>query len=176
MRKLLIVVGGLLVVALLGGSVAYFLVPSDDLRPIEENAAGESSEELAEPVEEDTEEEEDEADHAPTIEHEYVKLEIIDVPILQKDRLSHYLHVELSVQVVDEEAADLFREKMPYFRDALIRRLHKTPLRLRGGDRDADMGALRRAVMSSADKVVGAGRVLDVLFAKILKGTVARRR
>ncbi len=90
------------------------------------------------------------------------------MPVLQGDQLSHYLHVESEVEVADKAAAGLVREKMPFLRDAVIRRLHRTPLRRAGGK--VDMAPLRETIKASADVVVGPGQVVDVLISKIVKG------
>ena len=90
------------------------------------------------------------------------------MPVLQGDQLSHYLHVVSEVEVADKAAAGLVREKMLFLRDAVIRRLHRTPLGRSGGK--ANMVPLRETIKASADVVVGPGQVADVLISKIVKG------
>jgi len=57
---------------------------------------------------------------------------------------------------------------VPFLRDAVIRRLHRTPLRRAEGK--VDMTLLRETTKASADVVVGRGHVVDVLISKIVKG------
>ena len=160
MKRLLILAVGLLVVVGLGGTAVTFLLGPDDEPPRPEaEIAAEPEPEAAAPVEEH---------EAPPALPVFVMLEIIDAPVLRADRLSHYLHVETNVQVVDKAAAALVREKMPFLRDAVIRRLHHEPLRHTGGK--VDLGPLRKAIMASAESVVGPDQVVDVLIAKIVKG------
>ena len=164
MKKLLILLAGLIVVIGLGVAAVVFLLGGNEEAP--EIEAEISTESESEPA----------PDHGAPVEgHQsapavpvYVTIEIISVPVLQGDHLTHYLYVESKVEVADKAAGGLVREKMPFLRDAVIRRLHREPLRRAGGN--VDIAPLRETIRAAADVLVGPGQVVDVLIAKILKG------
>ena len=146
--RLIIILAGLIVVILLGGGVAYLLIPTGD-EPAEEA--------IEEGVEEEPEEEEhaEEGGHgapAPPQPEEgghgapappqpqYIKMEVLTLPVVRGTALNHYLNVEASLQSPDKQTAREIQTQLPHLRDAIIRDLFRAPLTAARGTKVAAVG------------------------------------
>ena len=146
----------------LGGGVAYLLIPGDGEpteEAIEESAEGEHEEEHAE-----------EGGHgsAPA-QPQYVKMEVLTLPVVRGEALNHYLHVEASLQSPDKQSGREIQSSLPHLRDAIIRDLFRSPLSAaRGAEVDGEV--LKRRLLQAARKVLGAAVVADVLLVNVIRG------
>ena len=160
--KRLVILGGLVLVILLGGGVAYFLVSSDE----------ESGEEaVEEAIEEEPEEDQaEEGGHGASVaQPQYLKMEILTLPVVRKKELSHYVHVEASLQSADEQAKRQIQDALARVRDAIIRDFHRTPLTATRGS-NVDLAVLKARLKAAATRVLGEGVVEDVLLINVIRG------
>lgn len=133
--RLIIILAGLIVVILLGGGVAYLLIPTGD-EPAEEA------------IEEGVEEEPEEEEHAEEGGHgapappqpQYIKMEVLTLPVVRGTALNHYLNVEASLQSPDKQTAREIQTQLPHLRDAIIRDLFRAPLTAARGTKVAAVG------------------------------------
>ncbi len=163
--KRLIMLGGLVVLILLGGGIAYFLVPSGE----------ESGEEaIEEAIEKEPEEpEEDQAEEgghgASPPELQFVKMEILALPVVRRKALSHYLHVEASLQSPEKPATKQIPDALALVRDAIIREFYRTPLTAARGS-NVDLAVLKARLQAAATQVLGEGVVEEVLLVNVIRG------
>ena len=160
--KRIVILGGLVLVILLGGGVAYFLVPS-----------GEES--VEEAVEEAVEEEAEEA-HAEEGGHgasppelQFVKMEILALPVVSKKVLNHCVHVQASLQSPDKRAKQEILDALAQVRDAIIREFYRTPLTAAGGS-NVDLAVLKARLKAAATQVLGEGVNEDALLVNVIRG------
>ena len=151
--------GGLIVLVLLGGGVAYLLVPSGEEEAMEEVVEGEPEEEHAE-----------EGGHgAAPAEPQFVRMKILTLPVVRGKTLNHYLHVEARLQSPDKEAVREIRANLPHVRDAIVRDLFRNPLTaVRGSMVDAEV--IKQRLLAAARQVLGAEVVEDVLLVNVIRG------
>ena len=175
--RLIIIVGGLILVILLGGSVAYFLVPGSE-EP--EAAVDESVEEHAEEEhaeEEHAEEEHAEEEHAEEGAHgapagpqpQYVQLEVLSLPVVrgkEGKELTHYVNVEASLQSPDKRTGSEIQANLAYLRDAIIRDLYRNPLTTARGAK-VDDAVLKARILAAARQVLAEDVVEDVLLINV---------
>jgi len=86
----------------------------------------------------------------------YVDISPVAAPVIVDGRLVNYVFV--SVRLWARPGVDLarLREREPYFRDALVRAVHRTPFGLTGDPSRVNEAALTRAVAADAARIAGA--------------------
>ena len=164
--KRIVILGGLALVIVLGGGVAYFLVPSG-----EESVEEAVEEAIEEEAEEDAEEDHaEEGGHGASLpELQFVKMEILALPVVRKKVLSHYVHVEANLQSPDKRAKQEILDALAQVRDAIIREFYRTPLTAAGGS-NVDLVVLKARLKAAATQVLGEGVVEDVLLVNVIRG------
>jgi hypothetical protein len=103
---------------------------------------------------------------------QYVDLSSVAMPIVTEGKVRNYVFVAVRVDLAPQADAQAWRDKEPYFRDALVRLGHRTPFTLAGDLQRLDEPALKRAMMAEAAKITGPRVVIGV---EILRAAAQRR-
>ncbi len=159
--RLIIILGALMVLILLGGAVTYMLV----------SGAEDSEEAVEEHVEEHAEEEEhhDDGGHGSSApQPQYVKMEVLALPVVRGKAMSHYVNVEASLQSPDTQAGREIQSNLPHLRDAIIRDLYRNPLTAARGAK-VDDAVLKQRILAAARQIVGEDVVEDVLLINVIR-------
>ncbi|HEY1425292.1 MAG TPA: hypothetical protein VGF50_01350 [Caulobacteraceae bacterium] len=104
---------------------------------------------------------------------QYVDLAPAPLPIVVRGRLVNYVFVYMRINLVSGADTPRWRDKEPYFRDALVRLGHRTPFTLPGDVMHIDQARLKAALYQAAVAITGPGVVTSV---EILPGGGPMRR
>ena len=85
----------------------------------------------------------------------YMDVSSTVLPIVWQGRLVNYVFVKLRLMMAPGVDAANYRDKEPYFRDALVRIGHHTPFVDPGDFTRVDESALRRVLLAEASRIVG---------------------
>ena len=94
---------------------------------------------------------------------QYVDLQPVGLPIVSKGRLVNYVFVYVRINLTSAANAARWREKEPFFRDALVRAAHRTPFTKDGDLSRIDEAKLSAAMMRDAAPIAGRGAVKSVV-------------
>jgi hypothetical protein len=86
---------------------------------------------------------------------QYVDIGPVALPIVQQGRLRNYVFVTVRLHLSAQADAETWRDKEPYFRDALVRAGHRTPFVIPGDWMKLDQAALKRSMLSEAVRIAG---------------------
>jgi len=103
---------------------------------------------------------------------QYVDLSPVALPIVADGRLVNYVFVSVRVLLTASANAAKWRQREPYFRDALVRAGHRAPFTSARDYVTVDAAKLRAAMMREAVAIAGAKDIKDVV---ILSQTAKRR-
>lgn len=104
---------------------------------------------------------------------QYVDLAPAPLPIVVNGRLVNYIFVYVRINLVAGADTPRWRDKEPYFRDALVRLAHRTPFTWPGDYTRVDQARLKAALYQAAVAITGPGVVTSV---EILPGGGPMRR
>lgn len=93
---------------------------------------------------------------------QYFDLAPVGLPVLDGRRLKNYVFVGLRLQLANGQDPQKWREKEPYFRDALVRAAHRTALNPPGNWSALDEGRLKALMMAEAARIAGPRGVTGV--------------
>lgn len=93
---------------------------------------------------------------------QYVDLAPIALPVLDGRRLKNYVFVSLRLNLAQRADPQKWRDKEPYFRDALVRAAHRTGLNAPTDWSQLDENRLKALMLAEATKIAGAGVVTRV--------------
>ena len=94
---------------------------------------------------------------------QYVDLQPVGLPIVAKGQLINYVFVYVRINLTSAANAARWREKEPFFRDALVRAGHRTPFTLAGDLGAVDVPKLTAALTRDASAIAGAGQIRSVV-------------
>jgi hypothetical protein len=86
---------------------------------------------------------------------QWVDLSSVALPIVTEGKVRNYVFISVRVDLAVQADAQTWRDKEPYFRDALMRLGYRTPFTLAGDLQHLDEPALKRAMMVEAAKITG---------------------
>ena len=92
----------------------------------------------------------------------YVDLAPVPMPIVVNGRLINYVFVYLRVNLTTGADTPHWRDKEPYFRDALVRLGHRTPFTWPADYTRLDEARLKAALFQAAVAITGPGVVAGV--------------
>ena len=93
---------------------------------------------------------------------QYVDLAPVGMPIVANGRLVNYVFVYIRINLVPGVDTPHWRDKEPYFRDALVRLGHRTPFTWPTDYTRLDEARLRAALYQAAVAITGPGVVASV--------------
>jgi hypothetical protein len=94
---------------------------------------------------------------------QYVDLSPVGLPIVADRQLVNYVFVYVRINLASGANPSRWREKEPYFRDALVRAAHRTPFTLQGDYQKIDTAALSATLQREAVALTGPGVVKSVV-------------
>lgn len=93
---------------------------------------------------------------------QYIDISPVAAPIIVNGKLLNYVFVSVRLNLAGRADAARWREKEPFFRDALVRSAHRTPFLKQGSYTAIDEAALKGAMMREAGRIAGPGVVAGV--------------
>ena len=94
---------------------------------------------------------------------QYVDLAPVGLPIVASGQLVNYVFVYVRVNLVNGANTSKWREKEPYFRDALVREGHRSPFTVAGDYQIIDTVKLTSVLYRDAVAITGPGVVKSVV-------------
>ena len=94
---------------------------------------------------------------------QYVDLQPVGLPIVSKGRLVNYVFVYVRINLTSAANAARWREKEPFFRDALVRAGHRTPFTHGTDLSQVDVPRLTAALTRDAAAIAGPGQIRSVV-------------
>ena len=88
-------------------------------------------------------------------EPQYVDVGPVALPIVDQGKLRNYVFVTVRLHLIGGVDAEIWRDKEPYFRDALVRAGHRTPFVIPGDWMKLDQAALKRSMLAEAIRIAG---------------------
>jgi hypothetical protein len=85
----------------------------------------------------------------------YVDVGPVALPVVQQGKLRNYVFVTVRLHLKPDVDAETWRDKEPYFRDALVRVGHRTPFVVPGDWMKLDQAALMRSMRAEALRIAG---------------------
>lgn len=94
---------------------------------------------------------------------QYVDLAPVGLPIVADRQLVNYVFVYVRINLASGANPSRWREKEPYFRDALVRAAHRTPFTVAGDYQVIDTARLSATLQREAAALTGPGVVRSVV-------------
>jgi hypothetical protein len=104
---------------------------------------------------------------------QFVDLSPVALPIVANGRLVNYVFVYIRINLTPGADLAHWRDREPYFRDALVRLAHRTPFTVPTDYTRADEARLKVALLQVASVITGPGAIASI---EILPGGGAMRR
>jgi hypothetical protein len=94
---------------------------------------------------------------------QYVDISPVGLPIAADGVLVNYVFVNVRLILTSRANAAHWREKEPYFRDALVRAGHRTPFNKPGDYQAVDVAKLTASLTREASAIAGPGVIQGVV-------------
>lgn len=94
---------------------------------------------------------------------QYVDLSPVGLPIVADGQLVNYIFVYVRINLTSGTNPSKWRDREPYFRDALVRAAHRTPFTLANDYQKIDTARLTAALSRDAVAITGPGVVKSVV-------------
>jgi hypothetical protein len=94
---------------------------------------------------------------------QYVDLQPVGLPIVVDGRLVNYVFVYVRLNLAGSANPSRWREKEPFFRDALVRAGHRTPFTRLDDYQKIDTSKLTATLMREAVTITGPGVIRSVV-------------
>jgi len=104
---------------------------------------------------------------------QYVDLAPVAMPVVADGRLINYVFVYMRLNLTPQADMPRWRDKEPYFRDALVKLGHRTPFTRYDDYTRLDEPRLKSALYQAASAIAGPGQIAGV---QILPGGGPMRR
>lgn len=101
----------------------------------------------------------------------YITLEPFIVPVIREGRIVKQVGFSIVLGVTDADAEIKVAEKMPYLRDAFLKRLYGAVGRSRRDGRTFSPELLKRRLLAESERVLGAGVVREILIKEAYEKT-----
>src|SRR3984885_5599992 len=86
---------------------------------------------------------------------QFVDVGPVALPVIQQGKLRNYVFVTVRLHLSPQADSETWRDKEPYFRDALVRAGHRTPFVIPGDWMKLDQAALKRSMSAEAIRIAG---------------------
>jgi hypothetical protein len=94
---------------------------------------------------------------------QYVEIQPVGLPIVVEGKLVNYVFVYVRLNLTSSANTPRWREKEPFFRDALVRAAHRTPFTRLDDYQKIDIGKLTAALTRDALAITGPGVLRSVV-------------
>jgi hypothetical protein len=95
---------------------------------------------------------------------QYVDLSPVAVPALDGRRLKNYIFVAVRLNLTARADPQKLRDREPYFRDAMVRAVHRAAYNPPGEFSKVDVARFRTMMMTEATRVAGPGMIGQVVI------------
>ena len=99
----------------------------------------------------------------------FVKLPLFNIPVIEGDKVTRQITVGIALELVEGLKADSIEEKKPEVIDAFLRDLYAMFAQRSGTSRVAVEGSIKQRLAQTADRVLGPGKVRQVLIIDLLE-------
>jgi len=99
----------------------------------------------------------------------FVNVEPLSAPVIIRNRVSHFIYLEVALEVREDADVREIRRQMPRLRDVFLRDLHRRSIVRDDGSGAIDFADLKARLVEQGNKVLGAGVVRDVLIKKAMR-------
>jgi hypothetical protein len=104
------------------------------------------------------------AESAPTKDvGQYVEIQPVGLPIVARGQLVNYVFVYVRLNLTSGANPSRWREKEPFFRDALVRAGHRTPFTQPDDYQKINIDKLTSTLMTEAVAITGPGVIRSVV-------------
>jgi hypothetical protein len=93
---------------------------------------------------------------------QYVDLAPVALPVVAGRKLVNYVFVYLRINLTPGANLAQWRDREPYFRDALVKIAHRTPFGLPSDYSKLDEPRLKAALFQAASEITGPGQVASI--------------
>ncbi|HEX3918407.1 MAG TPA: hypothetical protein VHW60_13805 [Caulobacteraceae bacterium] len=102
------------------------------------------------------------AAEGPAAAGQYVDLAPVALPVMAGRKLVNYVFVYLRINLTPGADLAKWRDREPYFRDALVKLAHRTPFGLATDYSKLDEPRLKAALFQAATEITGPGQVASI--------------
>jgi flagellar basal body-associated protein FliL len=99
----------------------------------------------------------------------FVKLPLFNIPVIEGDKVTRQVTVGVALELVEGLKPDSIEEKKPEVIDAFLRDLYAMFAQRSGTSRVAVEGSIKQRLARTADRVLGPGKVRQVLILNLLE-------
>ena len=98
----------------------------------------------------------------------YVAVDGINLPVARNRKFSHYMFMDAKIVLKDRSDSDMVFSELPFYRDMILRKLHKEKVGREDGVPGIDIRAVKEHMFNSAIELYGAKVVESVLVTKLI--------
>jgi flagellar basal body-associated protein FliL len=99
----------------------------------------------------------------------FVKLPLFNIPVIEGDKVTRLITVGVALELVEGLKPGSIEEKKPEVIDAFLRDLYAMFAQRSSTSRVAVEGSIKRRLAQTADRVLGPGKVRQVLIMDLLE-------
>jgi flagellar basal body-associated protein FliL len=99
----------------------------------------------------------------------FVKLPLFNIPVIEGDKVTRLITVGVALELVEGLKPDSIEERKPEVIDGFLRDLYAMFAQRSGTSRIAVEGSIKRRLAQTADRVLGPGKVRQVLIIDLLE-------
>lgn len=100
--------------------------------------------------------------------HSYVAVDNLAVPMEKGRKYSHYMVLDAKIEISDKKRREEIFAKLPFFKDAALRMLHRNSSLRTDGVPGIDLRAIKERLKEEAVAIYGEKLVVNVLVTKVL--------
>jgi hypothetical protein len=99
----------------------------------------------------------------------FVKLPLFNIPVIEGDKVTRQITVGVALELVEKVKPGSIEEKNPELIDAFLRDLYAMFAQRSGTSRVAVESSIKQRLAKTADRVLGPGKVRQVLIIDLLE-------
>lgn len=99
----------------------------------------------------------------------FVKLPLFNIPVIEGDKVTRLITVGVALELVEGLKPDSIEDRKPEVIDGFLRDLYAMFAQRSGTSRIAVEGSIKQRLAQTADRVLGPGKVRQVLIIDLLE-------
>ena len=141
MKRIVIIIIAIFVIAGAGGAIWYFFMQAD--APIEDQT-GENKSSFEE--------------------SEFVDIENLSIPVIREGRVDRYILISVSLEMRDQDSKALGDEAFPRLKDAVFSQLYSYFSVQQSGQSGINVAQVKARLLWAAERAIGKGHVRQVII------------